>query len=98
MYLPATSQQPVDILRRNVNAGSQTWIDLLRGQAWLRLGRGERLRRSVLSRNRRNTPGPRRRAIENTREARCDLRLQAIEPGSLARIEFVSDRHGSCHA
>src|SRR5262249_16956430 len=61
------------VLRRSVNARGQTWIDLLWGQAWLRLGRGERLRRPALSRNCRNTPGPRRRAVENIREARCDL-------------------------
>src|SRR6516225_11955404 len=92
MYLLASSQQPVDILRRGVNARGQTWIDLFWGQAWLRLGRGERLRLPPVSRNRRNTPGPRRRAIEDIREARCDLPPQATKPAWLTRIGIVWDR------
>src|SRR6516162_748702 len=69
-----------DVLRFGIQPGNQTRIDLLRGQAWLRLGRGERLCGPVPGRNHGNTPSLRRRAIENIREARCDLRPEAIKP------------------
>lgn len=68
-----------NVLRRSVQPWSQTWIDLLWGQAWLPLSRGERLCGPALSRNRRNAPRPRRRAIEYIREARCDLPPQATK-------------------
>src|SRR5262249_21307754 len=70
-----------DVLRRGIQPGNQTWIDLLRHQGWVRFGRRERLRLPALSRNRRNAPWPRRRAMENIREARCDVRLKAMKPG-----------------
>ena len=68
---------------------NQTWIDLLWHQGWLRFWSRERLRLPALSRNRRNAPRPPRRAMEYIREARCDLRPQAIKPGWPT---FVSSR------